>query len=230
MNVVITGATGGIGVAVAKALRARGANLALVARRRGRLEENARQLGGTPFAADLTDAAQVGALGASLTRLFGDVPDVVINAAGAFDLAPIASTSVATFDAMLNTNLRAPFLLTQALLPRMLERKAGHIVSIGSIAGRQAFPGNGAYSASKFGLRGLHEVLQQELKGSGVRATLIEPAATDTALWEAVDYEQNPGLPAAEAMLAADDVARCVVFAVEQPATVNIKYMGVERS
>jgi NADP-dependent 3-hydroxy acid dehydrogenase YdfG len=230
MNVVITGATGGIGVAIAKALRARGANLALVARRRERLEQNAQQLGGTAFAADLADAAQVDALAANITKLFGDAPDVLVNSSGAFEVAPVAGTSAEMFDTMLNSNLRGPFLLSRALLPRMLERKSGHIVSIGSVAGRQIFGGNGAYSASKFGLRALHEVLQQELKGSGVRATLIEPAATDTALWAAIDYAENPEMPVAANMLAADDVARCVLFAIEQPATVAIKYMGVERA
>ena len=154
----------------------------------------------------------------------------MVNAAGAFGLAPIARTSSVAFDEMLATNLRAPFLLMQAFLPRMLERGSGSIVSIGSVAGRVAFPGNGAYSAAKFGLRALHEVLEQELKGTGVRAILIEPSATDTALWDAVDRAEHPGLPEPTRMLAPDTVAACVLFALSQPADVAIKYLGVERS
>jgi hypothetical protein len=92
---------------------------------------------------------------------------------------------VEAFDRMIAVNLRAAFLLMRAFVPGMLARGRGHIVTIGSVAGRQAFPSNGAYSASKFGVRGLHAVLAAELRGTGVRATFVEPAATDTPLWDA---------------------------------------------
>ena len=85
----------------------------------------------------------------------------------------------------------------------MLARGSGHVVTLGSIAGRHAFPHNGAYSALKFGVRGLHEVLDVELRGTGVRSTLVEPAATDTPIWDTIDFTLHPGLPPREAMLAA---------------------------
>ena len=119
----------------------------------------------------------------------------MVNSAGAFELAPIAETSVESFDRQMAVNLRAVFLLAHTFLPGMLERRSGDIVTIGSIAGRQAFAANGAYAASKFGVRGLHGVLQAELKGTGVRATLIEPAATDTGLWQAIDRREHTQLP-----------------------------------
>jgi NADP-dependent 3-hydroxy acid dehydrogenase YdfG len=131
---------------------------------------------------------------------------------------------------MLATNLRGPFLLIRAFLPPMLARGAGHIVSIGSIAGRRAFPSNGAYSASKFGLRGLHGVLDAELQGTGVRATLIEPAATDTALWAEVDRDAHPELPERSAMLSPEAVADAVLYVLTRPAQTHINYLGVERS
>ena len=227
---LVTGATRGIGRAVAQALRESGVEVALVARTREQLEQVARDLGGTAFAADVTDAQQVAQLSEQLRAQYGDDPDIIVNAAGAFDLASVAETDVAMFDAMIAANLRAPFLLMRAFLPRMLERGSGDIVSIGSVAGRQAFAGNGAYSASKFGLRALHEVLEQELRGSGVRAMLVEPSATDTTLWDAVDRDRNPGLPQREQMLSPDAVAQAVVFALQQPRGVTVKYLGIERS
>jgi NADP-dependent 3-hydroxy acid dehydrogenase YdfG len=157
-------------------------------------------------------------------------PDYLVNAAGAFSLAPLSSTSPEDFDRNLNVNLRGPFLLMRAFLPAMLERGSGHIVTLGSIAGRQAFPSNGAYSASKFGVRGLHAVLDQELKGTGVRSTLVEPAATDTPLWDAIDRTANQGLPERTAMLDAEAVADAVLFAITRPARTGIHAISLERA
>lgn len=228
-SALVTGASRGIGLEIARALRARGTNVIMVARTRDRLEREAAAIGGTARVADLASQAQIDRLLADVVGEAGP-PDVLVNAAGAFGLASIAQTSIDAFDEMIAANLRAPFVMIRALLPLMLERGSGHVVSIGSISGRHAFPANGAYSASKFGLRGLHEVLDVELKGSGVRATLIEPAATDTPLWDAIDYERNPGLPARAQMLAPAAVAAAVLFAIDQPADATIKYLGVERS
>jgi NADP-dependent 3-hydroxy acid dehydrogenase YdfG len=227
---VVTGASRGIGLEVARALCGRGVQVVMVARSRDLLEAAARELGGTALAADLASALHVERLAEQVIGLFGDAPDIVVNAAGAFTLAPVAETSVDAFDTTLAANLRAPFVMIRTFLPRMLERGSGHFVSIGSIAGRQALAGNGAYAASKYGLRGLHEVLESEVKGTGVRVTLVEPAATDTPLWDAIDEGQQPGLPERSQMLSAAAVAECVLFALESPAAIAIKYMGIERS
>jgi NADP-dependent 3-hydroxy acid dehydrogenase YdfG len=156
--------------------------------------------------------------------------DIVVHAAGAFRLAPLAETSIATFDEIVAINLRAAFLLIHAFVPPMLARGAGHIVTIGSVAGRQAFPANGAYSASKFGVRGMHAVLAAELRGTGVRATFVEPAATDTALWDDVDRDRIPGLPVREQRVSAAAVADAVLFAVTRPRDVAIPNILVERA
>ena len=211
---LVTGGTRGIGLAIAEMLRANGCVVNSVARKG--------QDG--VIAADVASAADVERLARDLD------PDFVISAAGSFGLAPLAETSVDSFDQMLATNLRGPFLLIRSFLPRMLARRSGFIISVGSVAGRQAFPGNGAYSASKFGLRGLHAVLDAELRGTGVRATLIEPAATDTSLWDAIDRDANPGLPERSAMLSPQAVADTVLYVLTRPAETHINYLGVERS
>jgi NADP-dependent 3-hydroxy acid dehydrogenase YdfG len=149
---------------------------------------------------------------------------------GTFDLAPVAETDPAMFDRMIDGNLRGPFLVLRAFLPAMLEAGRGHVVTIGSVAGRVAFPGNGAYSASKFGVRGLHAVLEQELRGTGVRCTLVEPAATDTSIWDPIDPDSRPDLPSREAMLSAGAVADAVVYAVTRPPELHVPTIAVQRS
>jgi NADP-dependent 3-hydroxy acid dehydrogenase YdfG len=227
---VVTGATGGLGAAMARRIAAAGATTALVARGMERLNALATETGGLAVACDVADPAAVEALAARLHAAWGDAPDIVVNSAGTFALAPVAGTASETFERHLAVNLRGPFLLMRAFLPAMLERGRGHIVSIGSIAGRQAFPHNGAYSASKFGLRGLHAVLDQELRGSGVRATLVEPAATDTPIWDDIDRAAHPGLPGRERMLDAEAVADTVLFVLTRSPETGIPAISVERS
>jgi NAD(P)-dependent dehydrogenase (short-subunit alcohol dehydrogenase family) len=152
----------------------------------------------------------------------GGEPDIVVNAAGAFALAPFAATEPGIFERQLAVNLLGPFLVIRGFLPGMLARGSGHIVNIGSVAGRIALPGNAGYGASKFGLRGLHEVLAAELRDTGVRASLVEPAATDTSLWDPLQPDTRNDLPSRADMLRADDVAAAVRFILEQPAAVEV--------
>jgi NADP-dependent 3-hydroxy acid dehydrogenase YdfG len=231
LTAVVTGASRGIGQAVARQLRAAGAAVALVARGEAELRAVAAELGGRAFPADVSSRSGVRRLVDELAVAFGGAtPDIVVNAAGSFALAPLAEADPEEFDRMLAVNLRGPFLLVNAFLPGMLRRASGHIVTIGSVAGRHAFPHNGAYSASKFGVRGLHAVLDVELRGSGVRATLVEPAATDTPLWDSIDHGRNPGLPPRSAMLSAGAVADAVLFAVTRPPDVAVRTLMVERT
>jgi NADP-dependent 3-hydroxy acid dehydrogenase YdfG len=228
-TVLVTGGSRGIGQAIGRRLCQQQARVLLVARNEGTLAEAARALGADWYAADVTEPAAVERLCKEAGTRWSAAPDVVVHSAGAFALAPIAETTVDAFDQQIAVNLRAVFLLTRALLPGMLARGSGHIVTIGSIAGRQAFPANGAYSASKFGVRGLHEVLQTELRGTGVRASLIEPAATDTELWDPIDRRRFPELPARAAMLNVDQVAEAVLYALSRPAGVVVPNLSIER-
>lgn len=224
---LVSGASRGIGRAVAAALVREGVWVGMVARSEAELRRAADEVGGHAIAADVSAAPDVHRLTDYLAELLGDAPDLVVSAAGAFSLAPLAATDPTEFERIVAVNLRGPFLLVRAFLPLMLQRGSGHLVSIGSVAGRVAFPENGAYAASKFGLRGLHAVLEQELRGTRVRGTLIEPAATDTALWDAIDPGARAGLPDRAAMLRPEDVARAVVFAVSQPEHVEVSSLAV---
>ncbi len=227
---LVTGASSGIGLAICRALAGAGARLWLTARTEGPLRAAAAAVDGRAIPADVADARAVTRLCEQVTEELGGPPDVVVNAAGAFALAPLAETPVEAFDRMLAVNLRAPFLVMRAFLPGMLARGSGHVVTIGSIAGRMAFPHNAAYSASKFGVRGLHAVLDAELRGTGVRATLLEPAATDTPLWDAVAMERHPGLPPRAAMLAPEAVADAVLYALTRPPEVDVRVLTLERT
>lgn len=227
---VVTGGTGGIGRAAAERLAAAGARVVLVARTLDRVRDAATDVGGVPVAADVGTEEGIARVVEAVNALQSEGADIIVHAAGAFRLAPLAETSIAVFDEIVAVNLRAAFLLVHAFVPGMLARGTGHIVTIGSVAGRQAFPANGAYSASKFGVRGMHAVLAAELRGSGVRATFVEPAATDTALWDGVDRARNPGLPMPEQMMSAAAVADAVLFAVTRPQDVAIPNILVERA
>jgi NAD(P)-dependent dehydrogenase (short-subunit alcohol dehydrogenase family) len=142
-------------------------------------------------------------------------PDILVNNAGLFGLSPAATLAPREFDRHLDVNLRAPFHLVRAFLPDMLERGDGTLVHIGSIAGRQAFPENAAYAASKFGLRGLHEVLCLELAGTGVVSLLVEPGPVDTNAWDPLDDRLGRDLPARVQMLRPETVAAAVVSALK---------------
>jgi NADP-dependent 3-hydroxy acid dehydrogenase YdfG len=169
-----------------------------------------------PVVADLTRPDDID----RLVERVGGAPDFIINAAGTFALARIEDIDPREFDAMLAINVGAPFRLIRAFLPAMRARGSGHVVTIGSVADHVAFPENGAYSASKYAVRGLHEVLREELRGSPVRATLISPAAVDTSLWDQLDG--RPGLPERSAMLSPLAVVDAILFALRQPAGVSI--------
>jgi NADP-dependent 3-hydroxy acid dehydrogenase YdfG len=227
---VVTGASGGIGAAVARLLREEGAWVGMVARGRERLEAVARAVDGVAIAGDASDDAGVASIVERAARLAGRPADILVNSAGAFELAAVAETAPEQFRRMVGANLVGPFLMARALLPGMLEARRGHVVTIGSIAGRQAFPQNGAYSASKFGVRGLHAVLAAELRGTGVRATLVEPAATDTDLWDTIDVARHHGLPARSAMLPPEQVAEAVLYALTAPLEVAVHNIMVERA
>jgi NADP-dependent 3-hydroxy acid dehydrogenase YdfG len=214
---LVTGASRGIGRAVADALHAAGAHVVRLARslKDGSAERR------TDLRCDVTDPAAVeGAVARVLTEL--GVPDVVVNNAGIFFIKRIEETSLAEFAQTLAVNLTGPFLVARALVPHLVRRGAGDLVTIGSVSDHVAYSGSTAYAASKYGLRGMHEVLRQDLARTGVRTTLVSPGPVDTPIWDAVDPDSKPGFTKRSAMLQADDVARAVLYAVTQPARVDV--------
>jgi NADP-dependent 3-hydroxy acid dehydrogenase YdfG len=229
---IVSGASRGIGLEVARALAADGMRMIMLARSADELRDRASEIGerAIPIPCDVANEDAVHSLVERATREFGGAPDVIVNNAGSFALATVEATEPEAFRASIDVNLVAPFLLVHAFLSDMRARKRGHIVTIGSIADRVAFAENGAYAASKFGLRALHEVLRAELRGSGVRATLVSPGPVDTTLWDGIDTETRPGFTPRAQMLSARAVAEAVRYVVSQPADVNVDELRLSRS
>lgn len=229
---VITGASRGIGLATARLFAGAGARVVMLARGEDALRREAAPLGAlaVPLACDLADRAAIERAVASIRDSLGAEPDVVVNNAGAFPLDAIEQTSTEQFAATLDVNLVGPFQLVRAFLPAMHGRGSGHLVTVGSIADRVTFPGNAAYAASKFGARALHQVLREETRGSGVRATLVSPGPVDTPLWDPHDPDSREGFPPRSAMLEAAAVADAILYAVTRPQTVNIDELRLSRT
>jgi NAD(P)-dependent dehydrogenase (short-subunit alcohol dehydrogenase family) len=208
--VLITGASQGIGAAIATTFAAGipGVRLALVARSERNLQATARaclKLGATVeiFPCDVTSEKAVAKTARIVTSHFGAV-DVLINNAGAFAMAPFAKTSLAMFDDMIATNLRSAFLVTSAFLPAMLKRKRGDIFFMSSIAGLGAYPQAAAYCAAKFGVTGLARVLRAETKDAGVRVCCVHPGATWSPSWARSGVKPARIMPA-------EDIARAIL-------------------
>lgn len=217
---VVTGASRGIGLEVAERLEAAGARVVRVSRS---LEH---QASGNRIAirCDLTREAEVQQLARQVLESFG-APAVLVSNAGTFLLKPFERTTSAEFAGQLDSNLQGPFHVTRAFLPAMRDAGGGRLITIGSIADHRAFPGNAAYSAAKYGLRGLHEVLREEYRGSGVLCTLISPGPTDTAAWDPYDPDHRADLPVRSAMLSPGDVADAVVYVATRSPHVDIDWL-----
>ena len=226
---IVTGASRGIGLAVARALAGAGARGAMLARSAEALRDAAGPLGALAVPCDVADEQAVGrALGRVASEL--GAAEILVNNAGIFRLAPVERTSAAELRETLETNLVAPFVLARALIPAMRAAGRGHLVTIGSIADRATFPENGAYAASKFGARAMHQVLREELRGTGVRATLVSPGPVDTPLWDAIGPDEREGFTPRARMLAASAVAEAVLFALGRDASVNVDELRLSRA
>ncbi|HEY4671548.1 MAG TPA: SDR family oxidoreductase [Gemmatimonadaceae bacterium] len=231
-SAVVTGASRGIGARIATALGEEGVRVVLIARTEKRLAEQAANIPGSiAVIADVTDPESVERATSRISSELNGAPDILVNNAGIFSIASVEETTVEQFSQLLNTNLVAPFLFVRAFLADMKKHGRGHIITIGSVADRTIFGGNAAYSAAKFGLRAVHEVLRTELRGTGVRASLISPASTDTDIWNDVTLS-DPGEkpPAKRPMLQPDDVARAVIYALTQPDSVNVDELRLSHS
>ena len=228
-SALVTGASSGIGRAIAGALARHGMQVHLLARTQHALQWAAGEIGGGAVAhqCDVTDPSAVASVAAAVAELTGGAPDILVNNAGRFPLLPLEAMETAEFERTIQANLVAPFRVLRAFLPAMRARGTGHVITIGSVSDRSIFPGNGAYAASKFGQRAMHEVLREELRGSGIRATLVSPAATDTPIWDPVDPDNRPGFPKRADMLRPADVADAVVWAVTRPPHVNVDEVRV---
>lgn len=231
VTAVVTGASRGIGLATARALAADGADVALIARGRASLAAAVAACGPRARAipCDLTSEEEVSHALGELRAVLG-VPEILVNNAGHFALGAVGVMPPADVERLLALNLLAPYRLLHALVPEMRSRGSGHVVTIGSIADRAVFPENAGYAAGKYGARAMHEVLRQELRGTGVRVSLISPGPVDTPIWDPIDPDNRPGFTPRAQMLGADAVGDAVHWVVTRPAQVNIDELRLGRA
>jgi short-subunit dehydrogenase len=207
-TVLLTGATGGIGHAIARAVAARGGSLVLTGRRASVLEPLAAETGGRAVACDLSDRAELGRLLAEA----GDV-DVLIANAALPGSGLLTSFSEEEIDAALDVNLRAPMILARRLAEPMARRGAGHLVFVSSLAGKAASGGGAVYSATKFGLRGFALALREDLRESGVGASVVFPGfIRDGGMF----HDSGVSLPRFVGTKTPEEVAAGVLTAIER--------------
>lgn len=232
---VVTGASSGIGAAVAAALAREGCHVALAARRADALEAVKRRLvvrEGRVIArpTDVTDAAQVAALLSAAEAELGPV-DMVVSCAGVMYFTMMAAARADEWERTVDVNCKGLLHVLGASVPGMLARGKGHIVAVSSDAGRKVFPGLGVYSASKFFVEAALQALRLETAGQGLRVSSVQPGNVATELLAlSTDAEalEKFGQPSGARVLDADDVAAAIVYALKQPEHVAVNEILIE--
>lgn len=210
---LVTGASRGIGLAVARQLGAMGARVSICGRNPEALNaatEHLQRAGvkalGVP--ADVTRAAEVASLVERTRGTLGPI-DILVNNAGIGVFGPVHQFRETDWDAVMDTNLKGVFLVSKAVVPDMIRRRTGHIINISSLAGKNAMAGSGVYCASKWGLQGLTYCMAEDLRGYGIRVSVICPGTVATEFSPHAGKDPNK-------MLQADDVAHAVAALVTQ--------------
>ena len=228
---LVTGASSGIGRSSARAFAREGARLIVAARRGERLRELARELaalpGGPPLVIEL-DVRDQAAVDESLHGLPAEWSeiDILLNNAGlSRGLAPLHECELADWEEMIDTNVKGLLYVTRAVVKGMVRRNRGHVINIGSIAGREVYPGGNVYCATKFAVHALTQGLRLDLNGTAIRVTTVDPGMVETefslvrfhgdgARAEKVYQGLQPLTP--------DDVADAILYAVTRPAHMNV--------
>jgi NADP-dependent 3-hydroxy acid dehydrogenase YdfG len=224
---LVTGAGGGIGAALARALLGEGATVFVVGRKRERLEAAIAGLDDNRariVPADLTRAEDIQPIRNKIEQEFGRL-DLLLHSAGVISHASVERSSVGDFDAQYATNLRAPYLLTQTMLP-LLKSSRGQIVFINSSAGLAARPNAGQYCAIEHGLRALTDSIRAEVNGDGIRVLSVYPGRTATSLQAAL-YAKAGAEYRPELLLQPEDIASVVLNAITLPRTAEVTDISI---
>lgn len=229
--VCITGATSGIGAACAEVFAREGSALILSARRTERLENIARSLRDKyrvkvhTVELDVTRQKDVEKVFASLPAEWQAIDILVNNAGLSRGLDKVQDALIQDWEEMIDTNVKGLLYVSRAVLPGMVKRNRGHVINIGSIAGRQLYPGGNVYCASKFAVRALNQGMKMDLLGTAVRVSSVDPGLVETEFSEVRfhgDRERAAKVYANTRPLHGDDVAEAVLFCATRPAHVNI--------
>ncbi|MET0290148.1 MAG: SDR family oxidoreductase [Pseudoxanthomonas sp.] len=225
--ILITGAGTGLGAETARLLAARGAKVAIAARRKDKLDEVVADItakGGAAraYQLDVTDKTQVNGVLAAVAKDFGRL-DVLINNAGVMPIRSMAEVNTEEWDMMIDVNIRGTLYGIAAALPLFTAQDSGHIINLSSVAGTKVFaPGGTVYSATKFAVQAISEGLRQEVGGK-IRVTSIEPGAVDSDLKHTTSGNaKDVVLDFYQQAIPAASVARAIAFAIEQPEDVDI--------
>ncbi len=209
-TVVVTGASLGVGRACVEAFHAAGANVVLMARRAGPLEEAARGLERSMcLAVDVTDVAAVAAGLQDVVERFGGI-DGLVNNAGAHVRGPVEERTADEIGMMVDVNLRAPLVLSRMVLPYLKQGKGGFIVNVASLAGKVPLDRAATYSATKFGLRAFTYAMAEEMRGSNVTVSVVSPGPIDTGfIMDEIDSVED--IVFSQTMCTAEDVAEMIL-------------------
>ncbi len=228
--VFITGASSGIGEACARAFAAQGAKLVLCARRYERLQKLAESL---PVAThtirlDVTDRRAVEAAVESLPEVFREI-DILINNAGlSRGLNKFQEGSVDDWEEMINTDIKGVLYVTRAILPGMIERQRGHVINLGSVAGHYAYQNGAVYCLAKAAIKSLTESLKQDLLGTPIRVSSVDPGLVETEFSIVRfhgDVERAKKVYEGVKPMTPDDVADAILFCATRPPHVNINFI-----
>ena len=226
---LITGATSGIGKATAKLFAKQGFNLILCGRRQERLEQLRNELGRdtTIFTLnfDVRNREDVFSAIKSLPKEFSEIDILVNNAGNAHGLDPIDKGSPDDWDAMLDINVKGLLYISKAIIPKMTERKSGHIINIGSTAGKEVYPNGNVYCASKHAVDAINQGMRIDLNAYGIRVGAVNPGLVETEFSDVRfkgDSERAANVYKGFQPLRPEDIADIVLFVVTRPYHVNI--------
>ena len=222
---VVSGASSGIGLAVARELRSLGLQLVLTARSEERLRPICTELEAEMLVADIADPSVPQTLLATALARFGRC-DVVINNAGSIEVGPIESINVDKVCSMVRVNVEAAFRVAYTFMKHFVKQGSGHLINVSSVMGTKVRPTAGAYSGTKFAIEALSEALRMEIAGTGVCVSCVEPGVVLTELHRDWPVHPTVGMNIPNPLMP-EDVARCIGFILKQPAHVRIPRLMV---